>query len=123
MFPGVRIFVKPSTRRHYSLSPIEPRVNMPTLCECVEALLVDPGPHVSPCPQITHRFGIFKSWLGLAYQERFNLESEIIGKRSLDIGCGQGDTIEAFAAALKHQGNKESRVTGVDPGRLDYGDC
>lgn len=71
--------------------------------------------------QATHRVEILKSWLEIAQDCTYDLESNIIGKQTLDIGCGQGDMIAVFAAALKEQGNMESKVVGVDPASLDYG--
>jgi ubiquinone/menaquinone biosynthesis C-methylase UbiE len=71
--------------------------------------------------QATHRVEILKSWLEIAQDCNYDLESNIIGKQTLDIGCGQGDMIAVFAAALKGQGNIESKVVGVDPASLDYG--
>jgi SAM-dependent methyltransferase len=71
--------------------------------------------------QATHRVEILKSWLEIAQDCTYDLESNIIGKQTLDIGCGQGDMIAVFAAALKEQGNIESKVVGVDPASVDYG--
>jgi 2-polyprenyl-3-methyl-5-hydroxy-6-metoxy-1,4-benzoquinol methylase len=71
--------------------------------------------------QATHRVQILNAWLEIAQRCSYNLESAMVGKQTLDIGCGQGDMIAVFAAALKEQGNPESKVVGVDPASLDYG--
>ncbi|KAF2098969.1 hypothetical protein NA57DRAFT_56602 [Rhizodiscina lignyota] len=79
-------------------------------------------PHSPYNPQSTHRRKVFHSWLKIGRETDYDLESNIVGKQTLDIGCGQGDMIELFAATLKAQGNQSSRVVGVDPASLDYGE-
>jgi ubiquinone/menaquinone biosynthesis C-methylase UbiE len=95
---------------------------MPTLQESLEVLLNIKTAFFSLNSQSTHRLNLFQSWLKIAQENGYDLESNIVGKQTLDIGCGQGDMIALFAAALKVQGNKESKVTGVDPASLDYGE-
>jgi 2-polyprenyl-3-methyl-5-hydroxy-6-metoxy-1,4-benzoquinol methylase len=95
---------------------------MPTLQESLEALSTSKTTSISLHSQSTHRLNIFQSWLKIGQENCYDIESNIIGKQSLDIGCGQGDMIALFAAVLKAQGNKESKVTGVDPASLDYGE-
>lgn len=95
---------------------------MPTLQESHEILSILENTSSSPNSQSAHRLNIFQSWLKIAQENGYDLESSIVGKQTLDVGCGQGDMIALFAAVLKAQGNKESKVTGVDPASLDYGE-
>ena len=94
---------------------------MLTLQESIDVLSTTETTYFSPNSQSRHRLNIFQSWLKITQGNRYDLESSIIGKQSLDIGCGQGDMIALYAAVLKAQGNNESRVIGVDPASLDYG--
>jgi len=94
---------------------------MPSIQDSLQVLATNKTPDFSPNSQSKHRVDILQSWLEIAHENDYNLESNIIGKHSLDIGCGQGDMIALYAAALKTQGNKESKVIGVDPASLDYG--
>lgn len=93
-----------------------------SLRECLEGLSTIDSQPFRLNNQRKHRVDLFQSWLEIAQDSGYDLESSIVGKQTLDIGCGQGDMIEVFAGALKAQGNKESRVIGVDPARLDYGE-
>jgi ubiquinone/menaquinone biosynthesis C-methylase UbiE len=95
---------------------------MPTLQESLQDLLSAEKKYFSLNSQSLHRLDIFQSWLEIAQDNDYDLEREIVGNQTLDIGCGQGDMIELFAAALKTQGNDRSRVIGVDPASLDYGE-
>jgi 2-polyprenyl-3-methyl-5-hydroxy-6-metoxy-1,4-benzoquinol methylase len=95
---------------------------MATILESLQFLSSHETQYFSLNSQSLHRLNIFQSWLEIAQKKSYDLESKIVGKETLDIGCGQGDMIELFAATLKTQGNKESRVTGVDPASLDYGE-
>lgn len=93
---------------------------MPTLQESLEVLSTIETTSFSLNSQSGHRLNLFQSWLKIAQENGYDLESNIVGKQTLDIGCGQGDMIALVAAVLKAQGNKESKVTGVDPASLDY---
>ena len=95
---------------------------MATLSKSLDSLLSTEATSFSLHNQRTHRCVILHSWLRIARDCNYDLESNIVGKQSLDIGCGQGDMIELFAAVLKAEGNKQSRVIGVDPASLDYGE-
>jgi hypothetical protein len=96
------------------------QIKMPTLQKSLEFLSVIGATSLNS--QSAHRFHLFQSWLKIAQENGYDLESNIVGKQTLDIGCGQGDMIALFAAVLKVQGNKESKVIGVDPASLDYGE-
>lgn len=72
-------------------------------------------------PQSVHRLNILRSWLAIAREKAYDLETSIVGKHILDIGCGQGDMLVAVAAALQSQGNEHSRVVGIDPASPEYG--
>jgi 2-polyprenyl-3-methyl-5-hydroxy-6-metoxy-1,4-benzoquinol methylase len=95
---------------------------MPTLQESLEVLSIIETTSFSLNSQSAHRLSLFQSWLKIAQENDYDLESNIVGKQTLDIGCGQGDMIALFATVLKAQGNKESKVIGVDPASLDYGE-
>lgn len=95
---------------------------MPTLRESLEVLSSTENTSFSLNSQNAHRLNIFQSWLEVSQGNGYDLESKIVGKQTLDVGCGQGDMIELFAATLQAQGNKESKATGVDPANLDYGE-
>jgi 2-polyprenyl-3-methyl-5-hydroxy-6-metoxy-1,4-benzoquinol methylase len=107
---------------------------MPTLQESLEVLSINkPTAHSLNSdvakdatsiqnPQRAHRINLLQAWLELAQENDYDLELDIVGKQTLDIGCGQGDMIELFATALKAQGNNESKVVGVDPADHDYGE-
>jgi 2-polyprenyl-3-methyl-5-hydroxy-6-metoxy-1,4-benzoquinol methylase len=95
---------------------------MPALQESLEVLSINETTSFSLNSQSAHRLSLFQSWLKIAQENGYDLESNIVGKQTLDIGCGQGDMIALFATVLKAQGNKESKVIGVDPASLDYGE-
>jgi len=94
---------------------------MPTLEDSLHVLLKTQTRYHTIDTQSIHRLAIFQSWLTIAHERTYDLESKIIEKISLDIGCGQGDMIALFAAALKTHGNPSSKVIGVDPADLGYG--
>lgn len=71
--------------------------------------------------QISHRIQIIQAWLVTSAAADYKLEANIVGKKTLDIGCGQGDMTALFASVLKAFDDQKSRVIGVDPARLDYG--
>lgn len=71
--------------------------------------------------QISHRIEIIKAWLVTSTAADNKLEANIFGKKTLDIGCGQGDMTTLFAFVLKAFDDEESRVIGVDPASRDYG--
>lgn len=71
--------------------------------------------------QTAHRIEILKAWLEASKSAGHDIEADIVGKKTLDIGCGQGDMTALFASVLEAQGDQNSRVVGVDPARLDYG--
>lgn len=95
---------------------------MATILESLRFLKGVETQYFSKNTQSLHRLNILEFWLEIAQEKGYDLESKIIGNQTLDIGCGQGDMIELFAAALKTQGNNKSRVIGVDPASLDYGE-
>jgi 2-polyprenyl-3-methyl-5-hydroxy-6-metoxy-1,4-benzoquinol methylase len=107
--------------QHSQKDPME-RQKIPTLQESLEFLATTKIAYFSLNSQSEHRLNILQSWIKIAQENDYDLGSHIIGKQSLDVGCGQGDMIALFAAALKTQGNKESKVIGVDPASLDYGE-
>ena len=72
--------------------------------------------------QNEHRLNLLQSWLKITKDNGYDLSSKVVGKQTLDIGCGQGDMIAIFAAVLQAQGNQQSKVTGVDPASPDYGE-
>lgn len=78
-------------------------------------------PSKTQCSQISHRIEIIKAWLVTSAAADYELEANIFGKKTLDIGCGQGDMTTLFAFVLKAFDDEESRVIGVDPASLDYG--
>lgn len=71
--------------------------------------------------QISHRIEIIKAWLVASAKADHDIEANMVGKKTLDIGCGQGDMTVLFASVLKAFDDDKSRVIGVDPARLDYG--
>lgn len=95
---------------------------MLTLQKSLESLSITDATSSSLSGQSAHRGNILKSWLKIAQENGYDLNSNIVGKKILDIGCGQGDMIALFASVLKAQGIKESKVTGIDPASLDYGE-
>jgi 2-polyprenyl-3-methyl-5-hydroxy-6-metoxy-1,4-benzoquinol methylase len=95
---------------------------MSTLYESLQVLKTSNVPYFVLDKQKENRLQIIESWLELAKSSKHDLESHIIGAHTLDIGCGQGDMTEACAALLKTQGDQSSKVTGVDPASLDYGE-
>jgi 2-polyprenyl-3-methyl-5-hydroxy-6-metoxy-1,4-benzoquinol methylase len=114
----------PRSARTFNFSKKEfiKQIKMPTLQESLEVLPIIETTSFSLNSQSAHRLNLFQSWLKIAEENGYDLESNIVGKQTLDIGCGQGDMIALFAAVLKAQGNKESKLTGVDPASLDYGE-
>lgn len=65
---------------------------------------------------------IFRSWLETSQKSQYDLESQIIGRSTIDIGCGQGDMIAGFASVLEKHGNPLTHAIGVDPASLEYGE-
>ena len=102
--------------------PTSPKEFLKQIKMVLEALSTIETTSMGLNSQRAHRLNIFQSWLKIAQENGYDLESNIVGKQTLDIGCGQGDMIALFAAILKAQGNKEAKVTGVDPASLDYGE-
>lgn len=76
--------------------------------------------------QVQHRLDILKSWLEINKENKsddFDLETILISGTSLDVGCGQGDFLATVASLLLALGEgNESKVVGIDPARLDYGE-
>ena len=72
-------------------------------------------------PCCGHRIQIIKAWLATSAAADYELEANIVGKKTLDIGCGQGDMTVLFASVLKAFDDEGSRVIGIDPARPDYG--
>jgi ubiquinone/menaquinone biosynthesis C-methylase UbiE len=97
---------------------------MSTLHEALDVLLTGKASYFDLNTQSEHRLNILQSWLQIGQENGYgsDLESNITGKKILDIGCGQGDMVELFASVLKTQGHEGSKVIGVDPARLDYGE-
>jgi SAM-dependent methyltransferase len=95
---------------------------MSSLEEILQVLGTTPSSYYSTNSQSNHRRRILQSWLEISRENGYDLESHIIGKQTLDIGCGQGDMAALVAATLKSQGTKESMIIGVDPASLAYGE-
>jgi len=63
--------------------------------------------------QLRHRLDILSSWFG----DLAATKAALVGSKTVEIGCGQGDTTIALAWAVGSAG----KVYGIDPAPLDYG--